>query len=305
MDRKTFVIGGGFTGLYYAFRDNNATVLSDKKDLVAKTFKKSDDSYIFLRYHLSTKRLLDELKISYTLKDFTISYYYQNRQHKYPTIEAIQNYYMKAYGVPPVNIFSGYDTNKYKVFSLVYSELIQALVEKIGDRIIYEKATGIITKDKIVTVEREMFNYDRLMSTIPLPITCYLANNKELVELSKKLEAVPIGIYFNPEIPNVERKTNQILNMEPSSEILRWVKPLNSDEYTSECLIKSTTAEGAKKSPDIFLKYGKIIPSESTQSIIRRLEGMDIVPIGRFATWTPHFDTEDAIKTIDYMLNNR
>ena len=54
-----------------------------------------------------------------------------------------------------------------------------------------------------------------------------------------------------------------------------------------------------------LLKYGKIIPSESTQSIIRRLEGMDIVPIGRFATWTPHFDTEDAIKTIDYMLNNR
>jgi len=300
---KVIVIGGGFTGLYYAYKNKGALVLSDKTDIVQKTFKKSDDAYIFLRYHILTKKLLDELKISYKLTNFTISYYYNRAVHKRPTPEAVYNYHMKSYGIPPVNLFQGYDINSYKIFTVKYSEIISALVEKLQDRIVYERATGILIKDKIVTANSDAYYYDLLLTTIPLPITCQLINSPELIELSSHLNAVPIGIYYDanpPKESSSQFKTNQVLNMDPDSDVLRWVKPIdaNQGEYITEKLMLK-----ANDTPDLYLKYGKIIPTEHTAEILKILKLNSIIPIGRFATWTPHYDTEDAIKEIDYMLN--
>ena len=298
---KVIVIGGGFTGLYYAYKNPEAVVLSDKTDIVQKTFKKSDDAYIFLRYHILTKKLLDELKISYKLTNFTISYYYNGAVHKHPTPEAVYNYHMKSYGIPPVNLFQGYDINSYKIFTAKYSEVISALVERLQDRIIYERATGIIIKDKIVTTASKAYDYDLLMTTIPLPITCQLTNIPELIELSAYLKAVPIGIYYSANLPeesSSQFKTNQVLNMDPDSDVLRWVKAADTDEYIAEKLMLK-----ANDSPDLYLKYGKIIPTEHTAEILEVLKSNSIIPVGRFATWTPHYDTEDAIKEINYMLN--
>ncbi len=298
---NTVVIGGGFTGLYYAYRNKEAVVLSDKNELVKKTFKKSDDLYIFLRYNILTKKLLDELGIEYKLNDFTISYYYDHSIHKFPAPEAIYNYHIKSYGVPPVNIFQGYDINRYKVFTAKYSEVVERMVERIKDRVFYNRATGILIDDKVVATESDAFVYNKLISTIPLPILCSLTNIPELIEYASHLQAVPIKISYKSDETAKNFKTNQVLNMDPNSPIIRWVKPIDSDEYTVEFLGNVESSMQA----DLFLKYGKIIPSEYSRKIIDKLTAYQITPVGRFATWTPHYDTEDAIKVIDYMMNNR
>ena len=280
---KNLVIGGGFSGLYFAYKNSNSLVFSDKTPENQKIFSKNDDNFIFLRYDSLIKKMLNELGINFKLKKLTMSYFYNNEIHKKAEKNAVHNYYLKTYNISDTQKFMDY--NNFKIFTTKYSEVIEKLEKKCVDQIIYERVKTI---DEINKKINEQYNYENAINTLPLPILCNMLQNQNFKKQCEKLKYISVGIFEEQNIKNF--KTDVILNMDPDSKVLRYIK--TNEGYIAEKLI-------TEEKPKIFLKYGRLTSNEDSKKIIEELKKMNIYNFGRFAQWKEHYETQDAIRDIE------
>jgi hypothetical protein len=110
-------------------------------------------------------------------------------------------------------------------------------------------------------------------------------------------KAVPIRIVKTDK----KFETNQVLDMDVSSHVLRYVKNSADGLFTAEELAVNNDID--VNNLVVYLKYGKIIQCQEANRAISEMRDRGILTLGRFATWSSHYDTEDGIKYAEIMLN--
>jgi len=146
------IIGGGISGLVFAFYNRDSIVIDEGKN-------KDDSPFVFIQKNIYTEKLLDDLNI----KNINIVNVLITPQLAEKVIENKVQKQREYFGTDKIaNIGEGCIL---KVFAIKESELCNYLKNSILDRIISPAKVSMIT-DNLVYTEKQSFPYTEIISTI-------------------------------------------------------------------------------------------------------------------------------------------
>ncbi|MDI6798920.1 MAG: hypothetical protein QMD12_02915, partial [Candidatus Aenigmarchaeota archaeon] len=101
-----------------------------------------------------------------------VSYYYRDKIYFSATPEMVREYYSKCYSMLPYEKVELYKS-VLPIFITTFEELEKKL--KANVEIIPEEIISIDMKNNQLITANDVYDYDVLINTIPLPVFCYLA----------------------------------------------------------------------------------------------------------------------------------
>lgn len=289
-----YIIGGGIAGLIAAFYKHDYKIIAD--ELGGQMAKKGLGPRI-LEVNENSANLLADLGFDIVnIKVAKIGYRYENRLHNTITPEYRRLYYIKSRNlkdtseiVVPRSIMSE-GKNEIKYFDIKWADLIDRLHIAIKDRIILGKVNKIDLKNKVLELndKKTKLKFKELISTIPAPIFCKLANIKPEVpfKAEKKVfiivpaNAVDIREYkyvYYPENSLYHRITNLGNN--------RAAIEYTGNHFKAQTLFNKWKhiAINAKELPDGQIVSGKV----------PYVPGVEFA--GRYAEWNHDIKTDDLV----------
>jgi hypothetical protein len=173
----TVILGAGITGLLAKFYIKDSILIGNEIG--------GENSRVnfplgprFLKKTKETLDLLEDLNLPVKEKTVKIGYYYNNRVHDTIPKGLIAKYYEKTRGitldfddVPEStmsngdNVFSALDVN----FDLLISTIKSRIFENSSNNIIVDNIKKINLEKQNLKGERNIYEYDVLINTIPLP----------------------------------------------------------------------------------------------------------------------------------------
>jgi hypothetical protein len=278
---KSYILGGGMVGLYCAFKLGWDVITAKPENVVP---------YLFLHDTEYTRRFLSELNVDFTEDKWTIGFSYKGSLYPAATPEMVEEYHEKCYGHKPNK--PQFEKPYYNILSANYYHVHNTLVSHAN--IIYDSVVKIDLQNKQLYLEGGgVLGYSRVISTIPF------VNMLDMVGLNSNVFTYkPIYISQQPEWPFPEQY-DTVHIMDKTDMRTRYVKgTVQPDTYYLESL-------GPEPQPKscFVMKYGKIINSPELiwfrDKLLNYLAIHKVYSLGRFAKWTQHYDTQDALKDFD------
>lgn len=176
-----YIIGGGIAGLIAAYYKQDYQIIAD--DIGGQMAKKGLGPRI-LEVNDNSANLLADLGYDIVnIKTAKIGYRYENNFHDTITPEYRRAYYLKSRNLPntpdvivPDSAMSD-GKNRIKYFDIEWKDLIGRLYEAVKDRVITSKVKKIDLKNKTLKIgDKKSLKFKKLISTIPAPVFCKLAN---------------------------------------------------------------------------------------------------------------------------------
>jgi hypothetical protein len=287
---RTLVLGGGLIGSWAAYK-LGAKLLTLKPDKV--------NPYIFLHNAAENRELLSELGVSYDIKDWRIGFFWHNDIHKSSTKAMVSEYHEKVYGHPPNK--PQFTSSSYSVLTPNYYEVRDKLAEKVKD-VLYDKIVEVDILKKQVTLEHgSSFEYDKLVNTLPLRDLYAMMGRPD----TNAFESKPLYFYKLPYWPKQFSYYDTVQVMDGGDERTRFIRGSQPNTF----FLETIAADYKYGELAVYLKYGKILNSGWHLSLrdnaLKRLEQYDILSVGRFARWTQHYDTEDALFDLNEYIRRR
>lgn len=181
MDKEKYILGGGIAGLIWAY-------YNPKFKIISETIGGQFNNYFPLgpRYLEDTafsRKFLIDLGIPVVSIKIRMGYKDEDKILDRPPKDFLQKYYKKSRGVEISSDSTAMNSRKTEMDVLIvnFKKIIDLLAEKIGeDRIIRSKITKIDTNKKEISIKdgKVICEYDKIISSIPLPIFYKLAKVK-------------------------------------------------------------------------------------------------------------------------------
>lgn len=290
-----FILGGGISGLIYAYYNRDFTIISP--DIGGKLNNKFFENIFYMHATKETEEFLNDIGIEYKKKTQLIKYAKDNKIVKDISIEDKILFIQKKlndFDFIPKDLNLSTSDYYISVFELNYGELLTKLTENlhyINDSVIK------ITKDEIIT-ENTRFKYDKLVSTINSKIFWKLyveSDNKNL----KSKDITFILCNKTPDfLENEKFELCYFINKE--SEITRVSKRTRNqaNQYLYEFTGNKSLIDCKKCLPkdseviEYYVEKDGIIFSDDNN-----IPPNNIVFLGRFATWNHSYKQQDVIKS--------
>jgi len=288
--KKNYILGGGIAGLIFAYYNEDFTIISE-------TIGGQFNHYFpmgprFLEDNEYSRKFLTELEFPLTMKKIKIGYKQGDTIKETCDKEFMQKYYNKSRGEEGMINTTIMNGNKKEMDILIvdFKKLIELLTEKIGQkRIKYHKVNKISLYDKKIYTKgkKKVFDYDKLVSTIPLPVFFKLAGKEKKGYESKDMTYVLLKpnftdlkdfsfVYYCGE-QTYHRLTNDKQGI--VADILGW-------KTITEILEEFPDAVDIKHAPNIQIINGETIDKLDE----------DVLFIGRYGTWNREWKTEKVIE---------
>ena len=294
-----YIIGGGIAGLIFNFYNPEYKIISP--ELGGKIKSKAMQNIIYIHATAETKKLLEDLKISYTKKTNIIKYVKNNKVLNEIDSEDKITFIRKKiddkkYEVKDINL----STNDYYISTFVcdYDILLNALIKRcdfIEDKVIRITDTEIIT-------EKRNYEYDDLVSTIPANIFWKIYYKKNIIELNNK----EITFVLSDKVPEYLEKENYDLCyfVDDKNKYTRISKKENNYlyEFTGNINkkdIKKYLPKDAKILEYFVEKNGLIITNKNN------IPPLNIKFLGRFATHNHSDKMQDIIRESNWSYDLR
>jgi hypothetical protein len=285
-----FILGGGISGLICGYYNPSYTVLTKSVGGMQKSQFPLGPQY--LHYKPEVEELLMELNLPTTTREVKVGYYYKGKFVK-PNESHQREYWLKTRGT------TGFKEDcmmskaeMFDVFTVSPKDLAEALRRRVRNIILAEAYHIDLDAHKILCWEGE-FKYDKLISTIPLPMLLKLTNNH--AKLSWQ------DVYFEHAQTKEDGVLHRILWREGRTfdfiyfpwvgvefyRITKLEEPHCVVEYTH---VPSSQAYELEVLKTHMLKYGKVI-SGSAEKLDENLKF-----VGRYAKWESKYFVHHAIK---------
>jgi len=305
MKKSKFILGGGLSGLIYAWYNRDFTIISP--DLGGMLNDKFFENIVYLHATEETENFLKDVGIEYRLKTQLIKYFskgkFLNRDLTLDEKVSFIRKKMSDHDYQPKDVNLSTSEAYISIFEFNYSDLLEKLslaVDHICDNVIK------ITKDEIIT-ENTRFKYSKLVSTISAPVFWRLyeqGGDPELrsaqttfVTVDRVGESVENSkfdlCYFidsdSPLIRVSRRRRDQV-----SEFLCEFAGELSLEECANYLPRKAIIFEHKVKRSAIVFSDANNIPPKN------------VIFVGRFATWNHAYKQQDIIKasTVDFELQN-
>jgi len=295
MDTKKYILGGGISGLIFAYYNKDfaiitpdiggilktkfisATVLLHKDENTIAMLKELDLPFDFVRHEIRylteagfTKEISGKDRILMVKKKMT-------EANKLPKLEDVE--------VKDINLST--ETNFIELVSVKSTDLIDVLYNKVKDRVIFDEVI-YLDDSEIKLKSNNIISFDYLISTIPANF--FFKLRKESIDLKSK----SITMVLSKELPEELKGKDFDLVYNNRIDKLWSRMNKNGDEYLYE-FTGIVTEENAKQLfndniSKYYIKHDGVIES-------CELPVFDnITYLGRFALWQHKFKIHDAIK---------
>lgn len=184
-----YILGGGITGLIWAYYNKDYTVITEKIG-----GQMSSEFTLGPRYLHKTdnaESLLKELKIPYSDSIATVGYIDDSGWIDKPDLDFRQKYFLKSRGRGKNGSLEGFDPtvmngnkSSFPILVIDFGELIAKLDDKVGNRLISGRVSSIDLDNMKLEINRgnyrDVLRYDHLVSTIPLNVFARIIDQEYL-----------------------------------------------------------------------------------------------------------------------------
>lgn len=288
-----YVIGGGISGLIFAFYNRDYRVITSD---VGGLMKNNLMGPRLLQVNEWNKRLLDDLNMEANIKTARIGYFYGGKLHDTCSEDMRVMYYMKSRKVSkqevPESVMSeGKNTIEY--YDIDFNELITKLTKH--TTLILGTVKRITRSHILLFDTHQKLKYNHIVSTIPAPTfyLIYYNNSKEHRENSDKKSQLKFlnKLFIMVDIKYVKDQLGDFDYVYfPESKYPYHRITRVSD---TEAVVEFTGIdEKPKLFPEIAKKYIEIgqIQSGSVETF------ENIMFLGRYAEWNHKIKIQDVVK---------
>lgn len=285
-----YILGGGITGLIWAFYNEDFTVLT--KDVGGQMSSNFNLGPRYLHKTQNAKKLLKSLNLPITESVIRVGYISDEGWVKNPDEDFRKKYYMKSRSIKDL---SGYDstvmntnTKQFEIYEVDFPMMITKLVDSIDNRIILEQVRGIDLKSQHILYDNSTHyekSYDFLVSSIPLNVFLWHAGEQKLANEYKSFgmsyTLVESSVFDLNRFDFVyDIRTNSTYHRITKCEDNLILDHFGSRELIecNNCIIDS-----------IFVPNSQIISTQYVPSY------SNVKFIGRYGTWDRKWKTETVI----------
>lgn len=288
-----FILGGGISGLLYAYYNKDFTIISP--DIGGKLNNKFFENIFYLHATESTEILLKDLDISHSKKTQLIKYVKDSKIVRDITIEDKIDFIKKklnddSYNPKDLNL----STSDYyiSVFELNYGELLEKLTSNIN----YIKDSVIkITEDEIIT-ENTRYKYSNLVSTINSKLFWSMYSTKSEIRLASEAITFLLVDSLPENLKNTKFDLCYFIDRDNKITRISKRRRDQKDSYLYEFsgfLTKEECSEYIPKDSSIIEYYvdndGLIFTDKNN------IPPKNVLFVGRFAAWNHSDKQQDVI----------
>jgi hypothetical protein len=293
------VLGGGISGLIYAFYNQDYRIISP--NLGGKLIHEYLSSTILLHDTPETRKLIEDLSIDAEPQAHFIRYFYRGQLLESVPVEIHQMLIAKKLtlwnalpmfniDIPASNRSLLIANTHIPVFRVSLSRLVKLLSEQV--QWIQDRAVRI-TADEILTEKRKRYTYTDLVSTIPAP------EFWTLYQQSKKLQYLPVTFVYsdmNPLPKDVKVVWDLIYFVDTDIKYTRVNRNPDTGDYLYELTGEITRDELSQLYPDLKVKNYHVDPYGVIVTDLNNIPPPNIRFLGRFATWNHTHRIQDTIR---------
>ena len=294
---RMIILGGGIAGLIKAYFNPEAVIITDQ--IGGQFSSKFQLGPKYLHVDEYSIRFFEELEIKPSIKKIKIGFFYDGKLHSKNTEENRKRYFKKTRSNNDEPYKSTMSANKieFDSFDIGVDEIVEIIKEKINNKVILERATGIDTKNKKILTKSGELKYDELISTIPLNIFLFLCGESEL---SKRFKSHPTTFILSSDYKNCPFDDFENYDYVYLSESQH---PYHRITNTDKGLVFEFKGDVKYRMIDekdrVVMKVGQLIHNDIN------INFKDVEFFGRYASWNHSLLTNTLLKHIYNEINSR
>jgi len=288
--RKKIILGGGISGLLYAFYNPDCLLISDK--IGGQSSSRFQLGPRILHADENTTRLLEDLNRYIGIKKIKVGYFYNDKINDENTEENKKAYFEKTRGESsqPYSSVMSSNKNEYDSYDIELSEIIENLERKIHNEIILGKVTKIDLENNKLIIDEKEIEYSKLISTIPINVFLFLAGK---TDEAKQYVSYPTTFILSDNLDNAPFKDfgeyDYVYISDEKYPFHRITKTKDGFVYEYKGDMSSTSL--GQKDREV-LKVGQLVEND------KKVEFDNVNFLGRYATWKHNILINDLLKEI-------
>ena len=291
-----YILGGGISGLIFAFYNPEYTVISP--DIGGKLQNNYLTSTILLHDTIETRRLLDDLNMDLEPLPHIMRYFYKG--------ELLENIPLSLKEMTVIKKLTKWNDLKNLNLNLkitdstlstndiyipVFKTDMSKIMTELSKNIKYKKDSVLRITEKELVTENERFTYAEVVSTIQAPIFWKLYGS------NKQLNYIPETFVLSktPPIKSTRLKWDLIYFVDDEIPYTR-VNKYKNDLYLYEFTGSINKKELSQILPDLDIQHLYTDPYGIVVSDLNNIPPPKIRFLGRFATWNHKYKIQDVIR---------
>jgi hypothetical protein len=293
-----YIIGAGITGLIFAYYNKDYFVVSDQ--IGGQMLSHFDLGPRYLHYKSEkVRKFLESLDMPIHISTIKVGYLDDNGWIENPDLDFRQQYYLKSRGTKDIKGFDSSVLNcnirEFQVCDVDFKLLIYRLFQKVSDRIITDRIKKIDLEERLITTFEYSFNYNKLVSTIPLNIFCKISGIDKQLEHTSIAYCLLSPFYFDLKqfdfIYDNRINTYHHRMTKSKQGIVCDVLEQNLDKFKN-----SVDPEYYVLPIESSIKVVKNSQIISLEKDFRLDDHPEVKFLGRYAAWNRRFKTETIIE---------
>lgn len=297
---RNYIIGGGISGLIFAFYNQNFTIIEQEKYQGGQLKERFPLGPRFLQYDEYSTKLLNDLGIKSDVKLVKIGYFFKGAFYDSCPEDMRKLYYEKTRFVKSDNVPDSVmsdNQNAFYYFDVDFSEVIDKLSKNV--KIIHKKVTEIDLFNKTIVVKNKknfkvniQLDYNRLATTISALFfekLCGISNNSlrcgsKIFSLHNKSDLYGYDncnydyVYY----PEKKYRFNRV-TIFGDQVIIEYTTPNMSGDVSVN---------------DMYFNAKQVKTLKGVQILSGQISnyGQNVIPVGRLANWNHDIKINDVIK---------
>lgn len=292
MNDCKYIIGGGIAGLIFCYYNRSFNIITPEVGGQMNNNFQLGPRY--LHDIPESRTFLNDLNIKIEPITVKVGYKYDDLIINKHDADFRKKYFMKSRMEKDDKNFDETTMNnnseEFPALKVDFKEIIKKLNDALKDNIINEKVQDIDTHKKILYCENNSFNYDLLISTMPLPVFLMLSGNKESAAELKSIGVTYVQLKEDfismDDYDFVYCPGNEIYHR-LSKDVSGYIIAEIAGEISKDTLLKSFNEDYINH---IFIKNNQIVGGRLNKII------NSIMFIGRYGAWDRSWKTEKVIK---------
>lgn len=289
-EERNIIIGGGISGLIYAYYNPSYLLISDKLGGQLKSKFQTGPKYIHCDEY--SEKFFNDLGLYLPKRKIKVGYWYDNALHDVNTDENKKTYFEKTRGetsTPYSSVMSS-NKNEFECYDIDMNIVINHIIGLLQNTIYLEKINKIDIVNKHLEINNNIIKFDNIVSTIPKNIFLMLSDNKDKAEkyksfpttfvLKKDTKDCPFDVFKEYDYVYVSEKKYPFHRITKTKEGVVY-------EYKGDNIEKSYNEVDRE-----ILKVGQLIQNEE------KIEFNNVTFFGRYGKWKHNILINDLIKEI-------